>query len=155
MIFAKQKQHGFTLIEVMIVVAIIAIISAIAYPSYVKQVQKSKRSDAKVGLQQLAQRQEVRFTRTYSYASTLEQLGFGAGLDSPEGEYSQTVAATPDNCDGTAAVPCTGFTVTAVPNLGSSQVGDTDCATFTLDNRGRKGAENNEDIPADTTEICW
>lgn len=156
--FIKQKQQGFTLIEIMIVVAIIGIISAVAYPSYMAQVQKSKRSDAQVGLQQLAQRQEAYFSRTYSYASTLLQLGYGnvTSIDSPEGMYTHSISSTtPATCDGTATVACTSFTVSAVPKAGTSQVGDTDCATFTLDNVGRKGAENNDSPPAGTAETCW
>lgn len=156
--FIKQKQSGFTLIEIMIVVAIIAIISAFAYPSYVEQVRKSKRSDAHVGLQQLAQRQEAYFSRTYSYASTLQQLGFGnvASVDSPEGMYSRSISSvSPALCDGTSTTPCMGFVVGAAPKSGTSQEGDTDCATFTFDNMGRKGATNNAASPETTTETCW
>lgn len=157
--FIKQKQQGFTLIEIMIVVAIIAIVSALAYPSYVTYVQKSKRSDAKVGLQQLAQRQEAYFSRAYSYASTLEQLGYGASvtaIESPESMYMQSISSTsPAACDGTSTAACTSFTVAAVPKSGTSQVNDTDCAAFTLDNVGRKTATNNDSTPAITTETCW
>lgn len=152
--FIKQKQQGFTLIEIMIVVAIIGIISAIAYPSYMAQVQKSKRSDAQIALQQLAQRQESYFSRTYSYALTLTQLGYTT-TDSPEGMYTQSIAAGPVACDGTSTAPCTSFVVSASPKAGTSQAGDTDCATFTLDNVGRKGATNNDSTPATTTETCW
>ncbi|CAA6811359.1 MAG: Pilus assembly protein PilE [uncultured Thiotrichaceae bacterium] len=156
--FIKRQQQGFTLIEIMIVVAIIGIISAVAYPSYLAQVQQSRRSDAQVGLQQLAQRQEAYFSRSYSYASTLEQLGYGnvTSIDSPEGMYLHSISATsPSACDGTATASCTSFTVSAVPKAGNSQASDNDCATFTLDNVGRKSAENNDSTPAGTTEICW
>ncbi len=156
--FIKRQQQGFTLIEIMIVVAIIGIISAVAYPSYMAQVQKSKRSDAQVGLQQLAQRQEAYFSRTYSYASTLQQLGYGnvASIDSPEDMYSHSISSTsPAACDGTATASCTSFTVSAVPKAGTSQASDADCATFTLDNVGRKSAESNDSPPTATTETCW
>ncbi len=92
MMSVKKKQYGFTLIEIMIVVAIVAIIAAFAYPSYVEQVRKSKRSDAQIGLQQIVQRQEAYFSRTFSYASTLSQLNYSADtIDSPEGQYVQTI----------------------------------------------------------------
>lgn len=42
----RQGQTGFTLIELMIVVAVVAILAAIAYPSYMEQIAKSRRADA-------------------------------------------------------------------------------------------------------------
>lgn len=157
MMSVKQQQHGFTLIEIMIVVAVIAIIAAFAYPSYVEQVRKSKRSDAQIGLQQIAQRQEAYFTRSFSYAKTLSQLNYPADtIDSPEGQYVQTISTvTPATCDGTRANACTAFVVRAQPKTGTSQVHDKTCATFTLDNLGRKQASNNAATPANTTGDCW
>lgn len=153
----QQKQQGFTLIEIMIVVAIIATIAAFAYPSYVEQVRKSKRSDAQIGLQQIAQRQEAYFSRTYSYAATLSQLNYAADtIDSPETQYSLTISSiTPGTCNGTRANACTAFTLRAQPKTSTSQTHDTSCATFTLDNLGRKQAFDNASTSADTTEECW
>ena len=49
------KHKGFTLIELMIVVAVVSILSAIAYPSYAEYVRRGHRSDAKAGLLQAQQ----------------------------------------------------------------------------------------------------
>ena len=46
----KLSNGGFTLIELMIVVAIVAILAAIAYPAYTSQIRKTDRSDAKAAL---------------------------------------------------------------------------------------------------------
>lgn len=63
-----SNKRGFTLIELMIVVAVVGILAAIAYPSYVDSVRKSKRADGKAALMNAAQRMEVYYARNASYA---------------------------------------------------------------------------------------
>lgn len=66
-ILAKGSDRGFTLIELMIVVAVIAIIAAIAYPSYMDYVRQSRRADATVALLELAQYMERYYTNNGRY----------------------------------------------------------------------------------------
>jgi type IV pilus assembly protein PilE len=66
-----RRINGFTLIEVMIVVAIVGILAAIAYPSYTEYVRRSERADAKRALQEAAQFVERRFTLDNVYPATL------------------------------------------------------------------------------------
>jgi type IV pilus assembly protein PilE len=63
----QRQQDGFTLIELMIVVAILGILAAIAIPSYQDSVRKSRRADAKGALMGLANAMERHFTTTNSY----------------------------------------------------------------------------------------
>ena len=63
----RQTQRGFTLIEVMIVVAIVGILSAIAYPSYQEYVAKSRRATLVGLLQQGQQWMERFYTENYRY----------------------------------------------------------------------------------------
>jgi type IV pilus assembly protein PilE len=92
-------QRGFTLIELMIVVAIIAIIASVAYPSYTRYVERSIRSDAHAALMQAASEMERCYTRRYSYASSCLQT-----TQSPEKNYDIEFSSEDD--DG-------GYTVTA------------------------------------------
>lgn len=62
-----NKERGFTLLELMIVVAIIAIISAIAFPSYKQHVLRSYRVEARNTLQMVSQKIEQNYALTHNY----------------------------------------------------------------------------------------
>lgn len=136
-------EKGFTLIEVVIVVAIVGILAAIAYPSYQDSVRKAQRADAAEIITRIAQAQERHFTRWGRYAnaitggaSNLNDLGMGAGSDQSEGgSYTVTVARP----------TLTTFTLTGTPS-----VADADCGNLTLDQNGTKGESGAEDVA-----FCW
>ena len=67
---------GFTLIELMIVVAVIAIISAVAYPSYQDYVRNSRRADGKAMLNEVAARLEQHYTSNKTYTTVVANLGY-------------------------------------------------------------------------------
>ncbi len=135
----RGQQGGFTLLELMIVVAILAIVAAIAYPSYRDQVMKARRADATAALMNLAQQMERCYTESNDYTAsscpTFPQ-------DSPQGYYEITATVTP-----------TTYTLTAKPKAGSGQAGDTDCAVFTLDHTLRQLAQDSGGT--DNTAYCW
>lgn len=154
MISIKYHQ-GFTLIELMITVAIVGILAAIAYPSYTAQVQKSRRADAQVALQEIAQRQEAYFLRNRSYAKDVTQLGYSA--TSTEGQYALSIVGAPSTCTGLAGTAaCAGYIASAAPATGKSQAHDTPCQLLTLDDRGRqRGGTNATTAAADNAQTCW
>lgn len=120
-----QTSRGFTLIEIMIVVAVIGILAAIAFPSYQNQIRKSNRAAAQAVLMDAANKQQFYLSSQREYADTLAKLSITPPADVTRW-YDVTVVA--DN----AATPPT-FTFTATPK--ASQVPDGD---LTLDSAGNK-----------------
>jgi len=157
----RKVISGFTLIEMMIVVAILGIVAAIAFPSYTEYVIKGKRTDAKVELLKIAQLQESYFVQNLSYAANFGTeaggLGLGATVKSEQEEYTITMTVTPDACTGlSGAGACSGFTLTA--DAGTGQERDTECVNFTLTNTGVKGVSAvTGTTDADIAQIkkCW
>lgn len=120
-----RTQHGFTLIELMIVVAVVAILSAIAYPSYAEYVRRGHRAEARAGLLQAQQWMERAATATGTYPLT---AAFPAALKSvPNDRYDISVVSA----DGAS------FDLTATPK--GAQAGDK-CGSYTLSNTGQRGA---------------
>ena len=71
-----RKIKGFTLIELMIVVAIIGIMAAIAIPNFISYMCKSKQSEAKTNLGAISTSQEAYAAETNSYSSSFSTIGF-------------------------------------------------------------------------------
>lgn len=117
-----RKVRGFTLLELMIVVAIIAILATIAYSSYNKQVRKSRRAEARQALSDMALRQEKRRANNTTYG-TCDNIFSPSTCATFNGTLNYyTVAVT--------ANTATGFTMTATPK--GDQANDSTCGTFTF-----------------------
>ena len=119
-----KRQGGFTLMELMIVVAIVGILAAIAYPAYTSQVMRSQRSDARASLLATAQSLERCYTEYNSYVNAACPALPAA---STEGYYTINDAA---------ARTAGSYSLVATPNAGSAVANDTECATLTLNNKG-------------------
>jgi type IV pilus assembly protein PilE len=138
MVMSKRKfrqfmvgSKGFTLIELMVVIAIIGILSAIAYPNYTDYILKGHRTNAQSELLQLAGTQERIFLNSNSYSPTLVGIynGTGAGglgltaarTEGGTGRYDLSMTMTPLGCAGTLASPCQAFVILAAPRPGQSK----------------------------------
>lgn len=138
-----RRQRGFTLIELMIVVAIVGILAAIAYPSYKEHVIKTRRSDGKAALSQAATMEERYFTENNTYTTDATKIG---GSTSGEGYYTIT-ATIPNTAGCTVKGKYYCYTLTAQPT--GAQTDDTKCASLTLKHDGSKGATGT------TPSVCW
>lgn len=76
----KRLDSGFTLIELMIVVAIVAILTSVAYPAYTSSIIKGKRAEGRTALAELLQQQERYMTQTNSYCSFSNTAGTAAAV---------------------------------------------------------------------------
>ena len=87
----KKNKKGFTLIELMIVVAIVGILAAIAIPNFMRYQAKSKQSEAKVNLRSIYTTQNTYFGEYDTYTADFDLLGWEAEGQARY-EYSVTVA---------------------------------------------------------------
>lgn len=71
----KLLNRGFTLIELMIVVAIVAILTSVAYPAYTSSIIKGKRAEARAALTELMQQQERYMTQNNTYFAFTNTAG--------------------------------------------------------------------------------
>ncbi len=145
---------GFTLIEMMVTVIIVAILATIAIPSYQKQVLKSRRTDAKTALLDLAAREERYYSTHNSYTSAAANLGYQGAFPVTVGSGYYNLSI---NVCGAATPPCAadagaGGSFSATATALTTQVKDTQCANFGLDSLGVQTVTG----PATATPTtCW
>lgn len=120
-----SKSKGFTLIELMIVVAVVAILAAIALPSYQEQIRKSRRAQARSDLAEIAQGLERSFTVNRGYDK----------YDLPFTQSPREAAADAGYYKLSLEKTATTYTVTATPE--NSQTADR-CKILSIDNLGVK-----------------
>lgn len=136
----KNVNRGFTLIELMIVVAILGILVSISMPVYKQYTLNAHRIEATASLGDIYLQQLAYFQENYHFASSDD-------LTSLEAEY-YTITVTPSASD---AANSTTFTITATAK--SIQTSDTDCTKYTINHLNVKAAADSSD--ADTTAKCW
>jgi len=130
-----RQARGFSLIELIVVIAIAAVLLRVAIPSYMTYVKKARRPEAKTALLDLAAREERYFTQYNYYTADPVALGYGATAVFPVAlgsgpDYQLSVTAP------AAGVKGTSYTLKAAAANG--QASDA-CGDYTLDNLGNQG----------------
>lgn len=124
----RRRTPGFTLIEMLIVVAMVAILAAVALPSYREYIKKSYRSEAQSYLMTIAARQQQFLVDTRAFSA----LG-PDNIASQPSNVTSAYAVTMVTVDG----PPPTFTLTARPTAAQASE---KCGTLTLDQTGTKTA---------------
>ena len=137
-----RRSRGFTLIELMIVVAIVAIIAAVALPQYFGSIRKSRRADAIAALNQIAQAQERWRANNSTYTTDLSSAGLNVTTPTSSGYYTLAIGAGP-----------TGTTYAATASAAGAQLADTRCTSFTLTMNGATIAYTS--TGTSTAAQCW
>ena len=143
----SSKSHsntGFTLIELIMVMAIVGVILSIALPSYQQSLYKARRAEAKTLLLDLANRQEQLMLDSSTYTTDLAQLGYSEYKDEA-GDRVYSPKLNP--CASGSIETC--YLLTAIPIKNSHQEQDKNCTSFSLDSFGKKTATG------DTKDECW
>lgn len=147
-IFFMKK--GFSLIELLIVVAIVGILAAVAFPSYRSYITKARRTDGQTSLLDLANRMERYYSQNHTYATAT--LGTASpttdvltNATTPEGWYTLSIAAQ----------TASSYTLQATPQ-NAQGTEDTGCQSLTFNDLGEKGlASGPAGSPTETAAECW
>lgn len=142
-------KRGYTLIEILIVLAIVGILASIAYPSYQNHLIRSRRSDGQSALLDLANRMESYYSDHKSYQ--LATIGSGSIHDilnrttTPGNGYTLEIVQATENT----------YILQATP-IGPQAKADTFCQSLTFNYLGTKGiASGPAGSPMGTVEQCW
>ena len=147
-----KRRNGFTLIEVLIVLAIMVVLALIAYPSYAGYITKTRRIEGQIALIEAVQQQERYYTRNNTY------LAFSPDSTDPEEKrfkwWSGSAAATSGYelraraCPGRELSQC--VEVQARPGTANvdAKFKDAECETLTLNSAGERTSSG-------PFERCW
>jgi type IV pilus assembly protein PilE len=129
---------GFTLIELMIVIAVIGILASLGYSTYTQQVAKGRRATARALIQDVLQHEERYYTLNNTYTVTLTDLG-----------YPATLHTNGDTHNITLSVPAGGAIATSVAVKATAIITDAKCDTMTLTSTNAQSGTGSQ------PSVCW
>jgi type IV pilus assembly protein PilE len=111
-----RRKRGFTLIELMIVVAIVALLAVVGYPSYRDHIARGQRSQGQQILSDIAQRQEQYLLDRRAYATAFGDVAGGLRMQMPDGiKYDAPVLTVPH-----PVAPAPSYLICISPSAGSN-----------------------------------
>lgn len=143
--------RGFTVIELLIVMAVSALLASVALPAYQQQLRKMRRTDAFAALAQIQQAQERRRSQQPAYTATLGSSGLELANRSSAGHYSLSIS-TPEGLEATDHL--------ALAEATGPQAADADCRVLALVTQGgllqqRSGTNTTLGNDAAADRRCW
>ena len=138
---SRVKEAGFTLIELMIVVAIVGILGAVAYPSYVANVERGQRSEARTALLEAQQFMERFYVANSRYSTNVD----GTGSPALPTRLQNVPISGSRYALSVSAVTLNSYTLTA------AHTGADSCGDLTLTNTGVKGRSGT----TPSVQDCW
>lgn len=139
-----DKVHGFSLIEMMIVVAVVGILAAVAYPSYAQYVERAKRKDATAVMLEAAQFVERYFTERRTYVGVDAALPAALSFSPREGKAVYRI--------GIANVTATTYLLSAVPVATYTPA---KCGSLSVDQQSVRGISNPASASAIEVGDCF
>jgi type IV pilus assembly protein PilA len=159
----KKLMKGFTLIELMIVVAIIGILAAIAIPNFIKFQARSKQSEAKANLKAMFTAEKAFFQEKDRFSALVGEVGFAPERNNRYAYYVATAAVFDDRTGTTATTVTTATAIeadifkgysTEPTTQGTSACGGTVGITTTTTSATFVGVASGN-IDTDTTNDVW
>lgn len=142
------NHHGFSLIELMVVVVIVAVLATIEYPSYRESVRKTKRAEGRAALMESMQQQERYYSQNGSYlvfsASTANGFKWYSSNSAAASSYELSATA----CGGESIRNCVLLTAKPGTQNVNANYKDDSCGNLTLASTGEQAATGSD-------ANCW